>query len=129
MYSTESSGDFPTVGDWAFVQYYNSDTLAIILDLFPRKSFLKRKAAGKKIEYQMIASNIDVAFIVQSCDFDFNLRRMERYLVTEIAPIRAPSPVAGEILPGGGAIIGETLNDVLDPNNWTETRFVTTREP
>lgn len=54
---------------------------------------------------------------------------MGRYLVTEIAPIRAPSPVAGEILPGGGAIIGETLNDVLDPNNWTETRFVTTRKP
>lgn len=54
---------------------------------------------------------------------------MERHLTTEIAPIRAPSPVAGGILPGGGAIIGETLADVLDPNNWTETRFVTTKKP
>ncbi|MFC2027697.1 ribosome small subunit-dependent GTPase A [Chloroflexota bacterium] len=81
MYSSESSIDLPTVGDWAFVQYYNSDTFAIIDDLFPRKSVLRRKAAGKKIDYQMIAANIDVAFIMQSCDFDFNLRRLERYLV------------------------------------------------
>jgi len=81
MFSTESSIDFPVVGDWAFVQYYNSDTFAIICDLFPRKTILRRKVAGKKIDYQMIASNIDTAFIVQSCDFDFNLRRLERYLV------------------------------------------------
>lgn len=81
MYSAESSSDFPTVGDWAFVQYYNSETLAIIDELFPRKSALRRKVAGRKIDYQMIASNIDVAFIIQSCDFDFNLRRLERYLV------------------------------------------------
>jgi len=80
-FSTESSIDFPAVGDWAFVQYHNSDTLAIIHSLFPRKSVLRRKSAGNKIEHQMIASNIDVAFIIQSCDFDFNLRRLERYLV------------------------------------------------
>ena len=81
MFSAESTIDFPVVGDWAFVQYYNSNSLAIIEELFPRKSVLRRKAAGKKIDFQMIASNIDVAFIVQSCDFDFNLRRLERYLV------------------------------------------------
>jgi ribosome biogenesis GTPase len=49
--------------------------------LLPRKSILKRKSAGKKVDYQMIASNIDTSFIVQSCDSDFNLRRLERYLV------------------------------------------------
>jgi ribosome biogenesis GTPase len=81
MFSTESIIDFPVVGDWAFVQYYNSNSLAIVDDLFPRKSLLRRKAAGKKVDYQIIASNIDVAFIVQSCDSNFNLRRLERYLV------------------------------------------------
>ena len=81
LFSAESSVDLPCVGDWVFVQYSNSDTFAIIHALFPRKSFLRRKTAGKKIAYQMIASNIDVAFIVQSCDFDFNVRRLERYLV------------------------------------------------
>ncbi|MFC2003851.1 ribosome small subunit-dependent GTPase A [Chloroflexota bacterium] len=81
MFSAESRLQYPVVGDWAFVQYYNDNTLAIIYDLLPRKTILKRKAAGKKIDYQMIASNIDVAFIIQSCEFNFNIRRLERYLV------------------------------------------------
>ncbi|MFC1934926.1 ribosome small subunit-dependent GTPase A [Chloroflexota bacterium] len=81
IYSTESKLNYPVVGDWAFVRYYNANTLAIIHDLFPRKTILRRKTAGKKVDYQIIASNIDVAFIVQSCDFNFNLRRLERYLV------------------------------------------------
>ncbi|MEW6173692.1 MAG: ribosome small subunit-dependent GTPase A [Bacillota bacterium] len=81
IFSAESSTDFPTVGDWAFVQYHNSNTLAVIHELFPRKSVLKRKAAGKRIDHQMIASNIDAALIIQSCDYNFNLRRLERYLV------------------------------------------------
>lgn len=80
LYSAESSADLPCVGDWVSVQYHNENTLAIIHALFARKSVLQRKSAGKKIEYQLIASNIDVAFIVQSCEFDFNLRRLERYL-------------------------------------------------
>jgi ribosome biogenesis GTPase len=81
IYSAESGISYPVVGDWAFVQYHNANTLAIIHDLFPRKTILRRKAAGKNIDYQMIASNVDVAFIVQSCDFNFNLHRLERYLV------------------------------------------------
>jgi ribosome biogenesis GTPase len=88
-YSAESSIDLPAVGDWALVQYHNADTFAIIHGLLPRKSFLRRKTPGKKIDYQMIAVNIDSALIVQACDFDFNLRRLERYLVNEghIEPI------------------------------------------
>jgi len=81
LFSADSSHGLPCVGDWVFVQYYNDGTLAIIHDLFPRKTFLRRKSAGKEVDYQMIASNIDIAFIIQSCDFNFNLRRMERYLV------------------------------------------------
>ena len=81
LFSADSSQDLPCVGDWVFVQYHNDGTLAIIHDLLPRRTFLRRKSAGTKVEYQMIASNVDVAFIMQSCDFNFNLRRMERYLV------------------------------------------------
>ena len=81
IYSAESSTDLPSVGDWALVQFHNDDTFAIIHGLLPRKSFLRRKTPGKKIDYQMIAVNIDSALIVQACDFDFNLRRLERYLV------------------------------------------------
>jgi ribosome biogenesis GTPase / thiamine phosphate phosphatase len=81
LFTANSSQDLPCVGDWALVQYCNDATLAIIHELLPRKSVLRRKTAGKKIDYQMIASNIDVAFIMQSCDQNFNIRRMERYLV------------------------------------------------
>jgi len=81
IYSAESSVDLPSVGDWVLVQYHNADTFAIIHGLLPRRSFLRRKTPGKKIDYQMIAVNIDAALIVQACDLDFNLRRLERYLV------------------------------------------------
>ncbi len=77
----DSPVDLPCVGDWVTVQYYNDDTAAIIHGVFPRKTFLRRKCAGVHVDYQMIAANIDTAFIVQSCHFDFNLRRMDRYLV------------------------------------------------
>jgi ribosome biogenesis GTPase / thiamine phosphate phosphatase len=81
LFSIDSSQDLPCVGDWVMVQYYNDDTNAIIHEILPRKTFLRRKSSGKTVDYQIIASNIDTAFIIQSCDFNFNLRRMERYLV------------------------------------------------
>jgi ribosome biogenesis GTPase / thiamine phosphate phosphatase len=81
LFTAGSGQDLPCVGDWVLVQYYNDGTLAIIHELFPRRTFLRRKTAGTKADYQMIASNIDTAFIMQSFDLNFNIRRMERYLV------------------------------------------------
>lgn len=81
MFSADSPLDYPTVGDWVYVQYFDEDTFAVIHEIFPRKSLLKRKTAGKRIEFQPIAANIDTAFIMQSLDFDYNIRRLERYLV------------------------------------------------
>jgi ribosome biogenesis GTPase / thiamine phosphate phosphatase len=81
LHAAASSVDMPCVGDWVCVQYRDADTLASIHDVVPRRSFLRRKSPGKNIDFQMIAANIDVAFIVQSCHFDFNVRRLERYLV------------------------------------------------
>jgi len=81
LHAADSSVDLPCVGDWVCVQYHDAESHASIHDLVPRRSFLRRKSPGRNIDYQMIAANIDVAFIVQSCHFDFNLRRLERYLV------------------------------------------------
>ncbi len=81
MFSAESPLDFPTVGDWVFTQYFDNDTFAVIHEILPRKSVLKRKTSGKKIEYQLIAANIDTALIMQSLDFNYNIRRLERYMV------------------------------------------------
>jgi ribosome biogenesis GTPase / thiamine phosphate phosphatase len=80
-FHAESSVELPCVGDWVAVQYHNDDAEAIIHGVFPRRTFLRRKRAGAEVDYQMIAANIDTAFIVQSCHFDFNLPRLNRYLV------------------------------------------------
>ncbi len=80
-YQIESPVDLPCVGDWVTAHYYNHDTAAIIHQVFPRKTFLRRKTPGKNIDFQMIAANIDTAFIVQSCPFDFNPSRLDRYLI------------------------------------------------
>ncbi|MCI5167389.1 MAG: ribosome small subunit-dependent GTPase A [Candidatus Electrothrix sp. GM3_4] len=77
---TKSTSEMPCVGDWVCVHYDAKDA-ASIHGMLPRKSFLRRKTAGKDLQLQMIAANIDVAFIVQSCQYDFNVPRMERYLV------------------------------------------------
>lgn len=81
FYSCESSSDLPCVGDWVRVKYHDACAHASVLEVLPRQSFLRRKRPGDSVEFQMIAANIDVAFIAQSCHFDFNVRRLERYLV------------------------------------------------
>ncbi|UCH80308.1 MAG: ribosome small subunit-dependent GTPase A [Nitrospiraceae bacterium] len=91
VYSATSPVDYPAVGDWVYARFYDENTLSIIHRIMPRKSLLKRKTPGKKIDFQLIAANIDVAFIVQAMDDDFNMRRLERYLVmiheSNITPI------------------------------------------
>ena len=81
MHAATSSVDMPCVGDWVCAEYLDAASHAVIHEVLPRKSFMRRKSPGKNIDFQMIAANIDVAFIVQSCHFDFNVRRLERYLV------------------------------------------------
>lgn len=81
MFAAESPLDYPTVGDWVYIQNLDENSLAIIHEVFERKSILKRKRKGKSVEFQSIAANIDYALIVQSLDSDYNIRRFERYLV------------------------------------------------
>lgn len=81
MFAAESRIDFPAVGDWVLVTLFDDATHAIINEVVPRRSLLSRKTAGKKVDVQPIAANIDIAFIVQSLDGDYNLNRMERYMV------------------------------------------------
>ena len=81
LFSASSPVDYPAVGDWVLANFYDENTFAIIHEILPRKSLLKRKTPGKKVDFQLIAANIDVAFIVQSLNENFNLRRLERYLV------------------------------------------------
>ena len=81
LHQSERAADLPCVGDWVTAQYYDHGRAAIIHQIFPRKTYLRRRAAGSSANQQMIAANVDIAFIVQSSHFDFNPNRLERYLI------------------------------------------------
>lgn len=69
--------DRPTVGDWLLI---DPDTRAIVR-ILARTSLFKRPTPHDDRRIQLIAANVDTLFIVTSCDQDFNVARLERYLV------------------------------------------------
>jgi len=72
--------DFPAVGDWVAILARPEEARARIEYILPRKTKLSRKAAGRELSEQIIATNLDTVFVVSSLNREFNLRRMERYL-------------------------------------------------
>jgi ribosome biogenesis GTPase len=80
-HAADDSLSYPCVGDWTRVQFVDQRQAAIVHEVLPRRSLLRRKTPFRTIDYQPIAANVDTAFLVQSCDANFNLRRLERYLV------------------------------------------------
>ncbi len=78
LYSTEAT-DLPAVGDWVeFIDYGN---LAVIVSVLPRNTELSRKRPGTTTGKQLIAANVDVALITQGLDQNFNVMRLDRYIV------------------------------------------------
>ncbi|MNK11470.1 putative ribosome biogenesis GTPase RsgA [compost metagenome] len=75
-----SSFELPCTGDWIIVQPFD-DNKGIIVDVLPRKHTLYRRKSGTISDRQAIASHIDKAFIVQSLDANFSVRRTERFMV------------------------------------------------
>jgi ribosome biogenesis GTPase / thiamine phosphate phosphatase len=71
--------DFPAVGDWVALMVHEPGH-ATIHQVFPRTSLITRKAIGTYGGTQVIAANIDHAFLVQAVDRDFNINRLERYM-------------------------------------------------
>ena len=70
----------PCTGDWIIFQPFD-DNKGIIVDILPRKHTLYRRKSGTISDRQAIASHVDKAFIVQSLDANFNVRRTERFMV------------------------------------------------
>ncbi|MBP9815265.1 MAG: ribosome small subunit-dependent GTPase A [Candidatus Levybacteria bacterium] len=79
IFNATKREDYPAVGDWILITELR-DNKAIINHILPRKTILMKKYSDKQ-ENQIIATNIDTAFIVESVDKDFNLNRFERYLI------------------------------------------------
>jgi ribosome biogenesis GTPase len=78
MYGAASE-QLPKVGDWVTLMEY--DKLGYIIEVLPRTNELSRKTPGKQTDRQVLATNVDSGLIVQGLDRDFNLMRLERYLV------------------------------------------------
>lgn len=70
--------ELPKVGDWV-VADVSGDGRATIRAVLPRRSEISRKAAGSSNARQVLATNVDIAFVVQSLDHDFSPMRLERY--------------------------------------------------
>ena len=83
-YQARFPAEFPTTGDWVGIwidpQDAGNNATGIIHFIVPRRTWLSRKAAGEKVEEQLICANVDRVFLVSGLDRDFNLRRIERYL-------------------------------------------------
>ena len=89
-FTAHKRSDFPAVGDWVAISEYDNNKV-LIHSVLPRKTIIERQAVGKQGEKQIIATNIDYAFIVQAVDRDFNINRIERYLTicntSNVSPI------------------------------------------
>lgn len=89
-FSAKGREDFPAVGDWVALTIYDSG-FSIIHGILPRFSIISRQAVSQFGEVQIIATNIDYAFLIQAVDRDFNINRLERYLTicysSDVSPI------------------------------------------
>ena len=73
--------DLPAVGDWVALRPGGDEGTAVIHAVLPRRAVFVRRAAGARSVAQVLAANVDTAFLVMGLDGDFNLRRIERALV------------------------------------------------
>lgn len=73
-----ASNDMPKIGDWVAVERIGDEN--IIQKVLPRSTEIVRGNASKQLEKQVVAANVDIAFVVQALDQDFSLERLERYV-------------------------------------------------
>lgn len=78
-FEVSSRAYLPAVGDWVVIEPTGA-VRAVIHHLLPRHTKISRKVAGREVEEQVIAANINIVFIVSALTQEFNLRRIERYL-------------------------------------------------
>ena len=73
--------ELPAVGDWVAVRKRPEGDRGVIVGVLPRRSAFTRRAAGEVTGEQVVAANVDVVFVVMGLDRDYNVRRLERYLL------------------------------------------------
>jgi ribosome biogenesis GTPase len=79
-HDAQATADFPAVGDWVVVSAPSGTQRGLITRRLARYSTISRKAAGRVVEEQVVAANVDTIFLVTALPDDLNPRRIERYL-------------------------------------------------
>lgn len=77
-HAAQSRAELPAVGDWVALRSDWGSPRASIIAVLPRRTAFARKAAGKEMDAQVVAANVDTIFVVAGLDLDFNVRRIER---------------------------------------------------
>jgi len=80
-FAARGAQDLPAVGDWVALRLRDGEQRAMIQAVLPRRTAFVRRAAGDRNVAQVLAANVDTAFLVMGLDADFNPRRLERALV------------------------------------------------
>ena len=81
LHDRSCNADLPKVGDWVAVAVVAGEGKAIIQGVLPRRTRLARRLPGREVQEQVLAANIETAFVVQALDSSFNRRQLERFLV------------------------------------------------
>jgi len=102
--------ELPAVGDWVAIKAYPDEKRATIHGILPRHSKFSRKAAGRNTEEQIVAANVDTVFVVVGLDNDYNVRRVERYLVAAFESGASPVIILNKLDLCDD--IGQKLNEV-----------------
>lgn len=104
IFTARSSEDYPVIGDWVIITEVTHDQ-AVITSVLPRKTVVKR-TKGENGDVQIIGANIEVVFVVESVDRDFNPNRFERYF----ALVRAGGAMPVAVLNKSDLISQEELD-------------------
>ena len=127
IYLNDQAEDYPVTGDFVLIKFNSSGDSQIIKTL-PRKTYFSRRIPDKVQGEQAVAANFDFVFIMQSINFDFNPRRIERYVTLAWQSGAVPVLVltkadlvtdassfvhaAGEVAPGVDIHVISTVNGV-----------------
>jgi ribosome biogenesis GTPase / thiamine phosphate phosphatase len=122
IFNASSRADYPAVGDWVAITIPDSEH-AVIHQILPRQTIIQRKYINKS-DTQIIATNIDVAFIVESIDRDYSLNRLERYFAVATDSNIKPAVILNktDLIPQEE--LNEKLKEIKD--RFSETDIIST---
>ncbi|WP_234032967.1 ribosome small subunit-dependent GTPase A [Paenibacillus faecalis] len=126
-FEATSRSDFPAVGDWILVELLQGEPRAVIHKLLPRTTAMTRKEAGAVPDEQVIAANTDTVFIVVALNQDFNVRKIERYLIavwesgsqpvvllTKADVCDDPEPYVSQVMSSAPGVSVHAVSSVMD---------------